>query len=77
MCIFNFFSSEKFMKICSKTHHLKKFSGKACPRTSLANASLRHVSQAASRHATAQPPKSWAPLGKSYILLWTTTKKFI
>ena len=24
-----------------------------------------------------RPPKSWAPLGKSYILSWTTTKKII
>ena len=37
------------MKICSKTHQiasLKKKFGEACPRTLLANAWLRHASQA-------------------------------
>ena len=39
----------------------------ACPRTLLANAWLRHPSQA---------PKKVGPLGKSCIRPWTTTEKF-
>ena len=53
--IFQFFSSKKFMKICSITHQIepfKKITREACTRTLLANAWLRHASQAASRHAT-------------------------
>ena len=56
----------------------KNFLGGACPRTPLANAWLvRHVSQAASRHATRPAPKKLAPLGKSCIRPWTTAKKII
>ena len=61
MNILIFFSSKKFMKICSKTHQIapsKKFPWEACPRTPLANAWLRHASKAASRHANSpSPPK--------------------
>ena len=65
------------MKICSKTHHLKIFPGEVCPRTPLANAWLRHASQAACDSPS--PPKVPPTPGKSYIglLSWTTTKKFI
>ena len=35
----------------------KKILGEACPRTALANAWLRHESQAASRHATCPSPQ--------------------
>ena len=42
----------------------KKFLGEACPRTPLANAWLRHVSQLATlRHATRPAPQKVAPLG--------------
>ena len=40
----------------------------ACPRTPLANAWLRHTSQAASRYATRPAPRKGSPLGKSYTL---------
>ena len=56
-----FFSSKKFMKICSKTHSLKKFPGEVCPRTPLAYAWQRHASQGASRHAARPAPKSCPP----------------
>ena len=59
--IFLDFESKKFMKICSKTHQivpLKNFFGEACPRTPLANAWLRHASQA----PPPQKKKSWPPL---------------
>ena len=52
------------MKICSKTHQIaqfkKKFSGKHAPEPPLANAWLRHASQA----PTPPPQKknSWPPL---------------
>ena len=57
MNIFRLFESKKFMKICSKTHQtapFKIFWGGSIPRTPLANAWLRHASQA--------PKKSWPPL---------------
>ena len=37
------------------------FLGEACPRTSLANAWLRHASQVASRHATRPVPQKVGP----------------
>ena len=44
---------------------IKKNIGEACPRIALANAWLRHESQAASRHATCPPPKKLSyPLAK-------------
>ena len=56
------------MKICSKRtklHNLKKFLREACPQTALANAWLRHESQAASRMQLAHPPKKLSsPLAK-------------
>ena len=71
MNIFRLFESEKFMKICSKTHQIAPFKkfifGEACPRTLLANAWLRHASQA---------PKKVGPLGKFCLRPWTTTEKF-
>ena len=45
----------------------KNVFGEACPRTLLANAWLRHASQA---------PQKVGPLGKSCIRPWTTTEKF-
>ena len=45
----------------------KKLFGEACPRTLLANAWLRHASQA---------PQKVGPLGKYCIRPWTTTEKF-
>ena len=57
-----FFSSKKFMKICSKTHQIarsKKFSRGSIPPNA---PSKRHASQAASRNATRPAPKSCPPL---------------
>ena len=49
MNIFRLFESKKSMKICSKTHQITPFPKKfreSMPRTPLANAWLRHASQA-------------------------------
>ena len=70
MNIFRLFETKKIMKICSKTLQiapLKFFFGEAFPQTPLANAWLRHASQA--------PQKVGAP-GKSCIRPWTTSEKF-
>ena len=56
----------------------KKIIEEAYPRTALANAWLRHESQAASRHATCpSPQKVELSLSKTYVRPWTTTKKCI
>ena len=47
------------------------------PPNPLANAWLPHALQAALRNATRPAPIKVAPLGKSCIRSWTTTKKFI
>ena len=61
-----------------KTHHLKKFSREACPQTPLVKTPGYATRRKQLRGMQlAQPPKSSPPLGKSYILPWTTTKKFI
>ena len=58
----------------TKLHHLKKFSRGSMPQTPLANAWVRHASQAASRHATRPAfQKVGPPLANPF----TTTKKFI
>ena len=66
------------MKICSKTQQItqfKKISRGNMPPNPPANAWLRHESQSGVQ--LTESPKSWAPLGKSCIRPWTTTKKFI
>ena len=57
-----YFSSKKFMKICSKTHLIaqsKKFSRGSMPPNL---PSKRHASQAASLHANRPAPLKAAPL---------------
>ena len=49
--------------------------GEACPRTPLANAWLRHASQAASRHAIRPAPQKVGPPGKSCIRPYVHTNK--
>ena len=61
----------------------KIFPAEVCPQTPLANAWLRHASQAASRHATRPAPQKFSPpplANHTYyhgLLLTSSTKKLI
>ena len=81
MNILIFFSSKKFMKICSKTHQFapsKKFSlGSMPPNPPSKRPATPRVASSFAACKLAQPPQKLTPLAKSYILPWTTSKKFI
>ena len=72
------------MKICSKTHEIAPFKKKICGEAYASEhpkQTFGYTPRVASRFtAYATRPalqKSWAPLDKSCIRPWTTTKKFI
>ena len=61
MNIFGTYLSPNFIKIYSKTHHIKHFLGEACPQTPLASA----VTQPAQTQKKVAPPP-----GNSCISPW-------
>ena len=69
------------MKICSKTQKIAPFQKNSPGMHALEPPSKRlatpRVASSFAACNSPSPPKRWAPLDKSYILPWTTTKKFI
>ena len=77
----NIFLSKKFMKICSKAHQItpfkKIFFGKHAPEPPSKRFATPSYAGRFEACNLPSPSKSWAPLCKSCIRPWTTTKKFI